>query len=317
MITLDQELQNRTKNIPLCRDTYRKYRYEIPEKGWAIFNNYTSTGIIPEPFRSTPVLLSAFHANMKSTEGVVRKDGKSPYATHPLRGALIVLERIPEDSDRRKTIVSKILVHDALEEGWGVDAKGLQTIARYFPDRPDIALSTVILTEPLLDWKAILQDVGIQPTSARRSKLRDIAYTKQIKEYIEKTGDLTTADTSFADKLANLYDYDYLFQSKKSVTALRKKFCGTLVYFRYVHDELKNYGHSALGDLLEKSIETFRIKLGIPEEALKKEREKLMIIRSATADNVEVALQTYQQDFARAVRRSSSFPVAKDQLILV
>lgn len=153
----------------------------------------------------------AFALNTAKLVGVKRLRG-GPYASHPTRMAYFMAELLGEHSPDRTDSVIYCLFHDYLEEGDGRNKPALKAFGEAFGTRIDAVQAAVLLSEPQIDYRDIIEDsvVPIKP-----KHLEVISYIVQIEQALAQNKARALVNTSIMDKIDNLHDLAYILEDSK------------------------------------------------------------------------------------------------------
>ncbi len=242
-----------------------------------------------EPHPRLPFRGQAWRAYCQNTAkliGVKRITG-APYATHPTRMACAMWMLLSDVQEREHSAIFT-LFHDYLEEGDGRTREAVEAFFREFPAAPQAVLSSVILSEPEIDYDAF---------PVKRKMMEHVAYVRQIKRAMDHLKGSEFFNAALADKLDNIHDLDYIlcnprYSPEKKRSRLLEKFG----YFQFVNVQVGPRANPALHKLLASAIDAISAQHEFTKEEVRRDREVLERLLAEHGPRLDGMIDAYHRD---------------------
>lgn len=245
------------------------------------------TSLQPQPqLPFTGATWRAYCQNTAKLIGVKRITG-APYATHPTRMAWAVLMLLADDEEREHSAIFT-LFHDYLEEGDGRNREAVERFIQEFPAAPDAVLSSIILSEPEIDYDAF---------PVRRKMMEHVAYVRQIQRAMVHLADASFYNAALADKLDNIHDLDYILCNPRySPEKVRSRLLEKFGYFQFVNVQVGHRANPALQKLLASAIDTISAQHEFTREEVRHNREHLEELLREHGPRLDPMIDDYHRD---------------------
>ncbi len=200
--------------------------------------------------------------NIIKLKGVERKLG-GPYAVHPTRMALALLEIIP-DTNISFDSAAYAAVHDYLEEGDGRSPKAYADALKVFGNNSHKCDAMVLLSEPELDYSSFNLPLRLAEYIGYHWQLQT---NKKLSE--------AHLNACFMDKIDNGQSWDYVLHKKGWNDERKQKHLIMKTVIQLVLlDEYGSTANSTMTDFLTENIQENRTKYQISTQTIQEQTKR-------------------------------------------